>query len=140
MTWNRNVFIIVGFSISFVVCLFTAVPLLAQESSWGAWVGMVIGGSLGVWSCLYLFRAIRRSKANSDRNSQNIKSNTNYATSRWMIISAIGGMFLARLVSNTVDPVIQSLINKAVAMWIITSFGGATFLIWRYLPKDWKSS
>jgi len=69
MIQSRNAVIIVGFSFNFVFCLFTIVPLLAQESSWEAWIGLVIGGGLGIWGCLYLFSAIRRNKANNGKRS-----------------------------------------------------------------------
>ncbi len=140
MIRSRNAVIIIGFSFSFVFCLFTIIPLLAQESTWEAWIGLVIGGSLGIWGCMYLFRAIRKNKTNNDRNNKSINLDTNHATSRWMIVSAVGGMLLARLVSNIFDPGMQRLINNAVSAWIITSFSGAAFIVWRYLPKDWKSS
>lgn len=137
MIRSRSTFIVMGFSTSFVFCLFTTVPLLAEESSWGVWTGLVFGGSLGVWGCLYLIRAIRWSKASKDGDSRNIDLKTNHTTSRWMVLSAVGGMFLARLVSNVFDPEIQRLINNAVSAWIIISFSGAAFMAWRYLPKDW---
>jgi hypothetical protein len=48
MIRRRNAIIIMGFSTSFVFCLFTIVPLLAQDSSWQVWAGLVAGGSLSV--------------------------------------------------------------------------------------------
>jgi hypothetical protein len=135
---SRNTVIIIALSISFVFCLFTVVPLLAQESSGEAWIGLGIGGSLGVWGCLLLLRAIHRSKANNGRNSDNSNSTPDHTSSQWMIISAVGGMFLARLVSTIFDPGIQTLINHAVGAWIITSFSGTALLLWRYFSNDWE--
>jgi len=134
---QSRTFIIITFSaISLLTCLFTLHLLLLEGSSREIWAGLIAGSSLGVWCCIYFNNIINKSIANRNKKNVNIVSNTNHSASRWMIPAAIGGMLLARLVSNLLEPGIQDLINNAVFAWIIITFSYAAFVAWWYLPKE----
>ncbi len=135
MIQSRKSITILFLLISLVTGLFAIHLLSLRPDSWGSWLGLSIGGIVGVVSCLPIEKAIKKKSLSDSLNSKRDQnSNISASVSRLMIPSVIGGMLLAKLVSSIFSFEIQNLINNFIFAWIVIVFSYGATLAWRFVP------
>lgn len=127
MIRSRNAAIIVAVSIVLFVSLFMLYDLSLHPPGFSSWAGLIVGGGSGLILCVLMQRSIGKNSAPQEPQPSN---------SRWMIPSIVGGMFLAKIVSNNFSPDFQSFVNNMVSSWIVVVFSYMAFVAWRHVPKE----
>lgn len=115
------------FLVSSIITGFYLVYRLAIDHSFSSWIGLLVGTILAISSCYFLLNPAKA----EEEAIVNLES-----TSQWMIVTVIGGILLAEIVSATFSTPLQNAIDNSVSVWIVIVFGWMGILAWRYMPKD----
>jgi H+/Cl- antiporter ClcA len=124
MEHNRKMAIIgLGSVITLIALLFIFNPQ-AETKLPSYWIGLIVGGIFGIFSCLYI--AIAWGPIDMRSGSSNAKK----TDPRWMPIAVIGGIITARITSTVLMPEIGMAIDNCLITWIVIVLGYVVIQIW----------